>query len=42
MGKTISTFFIRVLLFDFIHDIFFPEAFYASVKEIPLLYGRHQ
>ena len=24
---------------DFIHLIFFPEAFYASVKTIPLLYG---
>ena len=32
MGKTISTFF--VLLFDFIHHIFFPEAFHLRVKKI--------
>ena len=37
MRKTIGTFF--TLLFNFIHLIFFPEAFYASVKTIPLLYG---
>ena len=37
MRKTIGTFFI--LLFNFIHLIFFPEAFNASVKTIPLLYG---
>ena len=37
MGKTISTFFI--LLFDFIHHIFFPEAFYASVKKFNFCMG---
>ena len=37
MRKTIGTF--LSLLFNFIDLIFFPEAFYASVKTIPLLYG---
>ena len=30
MGKTIGTFF---LLFDFIHHIFFPEAFYLKIQK---------
>ena len=28
-----------ILLFNFIDLIFFPEAFYASVQESPILYG---
>ena len=37
MGKTISTF--LYYFFDFIHHIFFPEAFYASVKKFHFCMG---
>ena len=38
MRKTIALFLYKIL-FNFIHHIFFLEAFYASANTIPLLYG---